>query len=117
LTHSEVREAAKAIDVRHETLNRWMGIPSFKEAYAQARRAALDTTIDQLRAASSEAVQALRRNLQCGDAGTENTAAKAILELLLKQGDGASAPKGTPVQIQVVYSPAMQVNINEPQDN
>ena len=112
LTHTELRAAAKAIGIRHETLSRWMHLESFREAYAQARRAALDQTIDLLRIASREAVETLQRNLQCGDPMIENAAAKVILETLLKQDDSTLPNKAAaPIQIQVVYAPATQVNI------
>ncbi len=49
-----------------------------------AQREVVNAAIGALQGAMVEAVETLRRNLSCGNAFAENTAAKSILEMSMK---------------------------------
>ena len=72
--------AAKKSGVSAATLRRWLRLPAFRSAYREARRAAVESAIGQLQQATTEAVEALRRNIKCGAAGHEIRAALGILD-------------------------------------
>jgi len=84
LRSGSVREAAEAIGVAPSTLLRWLQDPDFRAAFEAARERALEHAIAQLQAATAEAVQALRRNLGCGNPSVEVRAATAVLDAALK---------------------------------
>lgn len=84
LTERTMQDAAKKSGVSETTLWRWMQEPEFQSAYRQARRSVVEKAIGELQAACSEAVKTLHRNLSCGVASTEVTAAKIILEQATK---------------------------------
>lgn len=66
------------------TLRRWLRLPDFLAAYRQARAQVVESTVAALQQASVKAVATLTRNLDCGVAAAENTAARLILEQSLK---------------------------------
>ena len=118
LTHSRIHEAAKAIKVDSDTLRGWLKIPEFAEAYEAARREALDETVSALRLASQDAVRTLQRNMRCGQPAVEVAAAKCILDYLgLKGSDIQGADGRIPVQIQIVYAPKTQVNLDAKEED
>ena len=79
-----MQDAAKKSGVSEMPLWHWMQEPEFQSAYRQARRSVVEKAIGELYAACSDAVNALHRNLSCGVASTEVTAAKIILEQATK---------------------------------
>ena len=87
LTHSTVEEAAKACETSSATLHRWLKQEAFTRALQDARLAILDTATMQLRNAASEAVETLKRNLNCGKASDEIRAASIILDMAYKSAE------------------------------
>lgn len=79
-----IEEAAKVCGIGESTLWRWMQQPDFQAAYRDARRRVVEAALAGLQQAAGEAVGALRKNLTCGQAGTEVRAAVAILEQAVK---------------------------------
>ena len=79
LAHPTVAEAAEAVGVGESTVRRWLKDPAFERAYRAERSRALEGAIASLQAASSRAVEALERNLDCGVPSVEVRAAQAIL--------------------------------------
>ena len=84
LSHPTIRDAAQDCGISETTLWRWLNDAAFQSAYRQARRSVVERAMGELQAACSEAVTTLRRNLTCGLASTEVTAAKIILEQAAK---------------------------------
>jgi predicted negative regulator of RcsB-dependent stress response len=86
LTEPNIREAAKKAGIGENTGWRWLQDPVFKEAYQEARRAAVSQAIAQLQQASTEAVTTLRKVMADQDATPSSrvTAAKTTLEMALK---------------------------------
>ncbi len=79
-----IPEAATKAGVNERTLWRWLQLPGFQSAYRAARRQVVESAIGTLQQATSEAVDALRRNLTSGAPSVEVQAAKAILDLSTK---------------------------------
>ena len=74
-----LEDAAREARVAPITLRRWRERPAFAAAYQAARLALLESATNALRSATSEAVDALRRNLTCGKPAAEIRAAEVIL--------------------------------------
>lgn len=74
-----VEGAAKLAGVSPRTVARRLEDPDFKSALADARRALLSQALGRLADGTTEAAEALRRNLKCGLPSVEVVAAKAIL--------------------------------------
>jgi hypothetical protein len=84
LQHATIKDAAQACDISEKSLWRWLQREDFQKRYREAQRAVVDGAIGELQAATVEAVKTLRRNLTCGNAFAENTAATTILSQSLK---------------------------------
>jgi hypothetical protein len=78
-----VAAAAKA-GVSERTLLRWLAESTFQARYRAARRQVVEQAIAQLQRGTSEAVDALRRNLACGVPAAEIAAAKAVIDYSVK---------------------------------
>jgi hypothetical protein len=87
LSTRTVAAAAEQVGVGERTLGRWMAEPAFKARYREARQQIVEHAIGRLQQATDEAVEALRRNLECGVPAVEVGAAKAVVEYVLKVGD------------------------------
>ena len=87
LAHPTLPEAAAACSTSEATLRRWLQQPAFRAAYREARRQVLEVAVAGLQQAASEAAEALRRNLTCGQPGAEIRAAVAILDQAIKGGE------------------------------
>ena len=74
-----LEDAAREARVAPATLRRWRLVPAFAAAYQAARLALLESATNALRSATSEAVDALLRNLTCGKPAAEIRAAEIIL--------------------------------------
>jgi hypothetical protein len=80
LVFPTIRQAAQRARVSERQLRQWLKEDqAFREAYAQARRQALQHALGQVQAAASAAVARLRRLLASDDEGVVLQAAKAIL--------------------------------------
>jgi len=84
LTEPSHASAAARAGVSEATLHRWLRLPDFQAAYRLARRGVVETAIGRLQQATGKAVDALERNLTCGQAGSEIRAALGILAQALK---------------------------------
>ena len=84
LSHPTMREAAKDCGISETTLWRWLNDEAFQAAYRQARRQVVEQAMSELQAACSDAVATLRKNLNCGAANVEVSAAKTILDQAVK---------------------------------
>src|SRR5262245_38086769 len=82
LSEKTLAEAAQRAGVSERTLANWLKDPAFQALYAQARLGVLERTVARLLAAQGKAVEALERNVACGQPAAENRAA----ELLLSHG-------------------------------
>ena len=80
LSEPTIAQAAAKADVSESTLLRWLKDPAFSAAYRAARRSAVDAAVGRLQQAATEAVDALERNLRCGNPAVEVGAAKAVLD-------------------------------------
>ena len=80
LREPTTQAAAKAVGISDVTLWRWLQQPEFKERYRAARREVLEQAIARLQRATSDAVEALTRNLSCGVASVEVRAAQVIID-------------------------------------
>ena len=84
LTEKDVRAAAAKAGVSEATGWRWLKETEFVAEYRRLRRDAVEQATTQLQQASGEAVETLRRNLNCRNPQTEVSAAKIILEQATK---------------------------------
>lgn len=84
LLHQTVGDAAKACGIGETTAFRWLNEPEMRAKYQQARRLGTEQAIAQLQQSTSEAVEALKRNLRCGNFFVEVNAAKIIIDTSLR---------------------------------
>src|SRR5262249_35573461 len=84
LTEQTYARAAQKASISGATLYRWLELDEFQVAYRAARRRLIETTLGRLQQAGGEAVDALRRNLTCGEPGPEIRAALGVLEHSVK---------------------------------
>jgi hypothetical protein len=84
LSEQTVAAAAAKAGISEAMLVDWMKIPAFDGKYRAARRAAAEAgaaaVLVRLQQATSDAVDALIRNLTCGVPAVEVAAARAILQ-------------------------------------
>ncbi len=79
LSHDTIAAAAKAAKVSEATALRWMQDDAFQRDYRAARRNVVEQSLATIQAATTEAVEALRRNLNCERPSVEVAAAQAII--------------------------------------
>jgi len=79
-----VKDAARECGVTERTVFRYLQDSKFQERYKAARRGAIDDAVRELQGKSLQAVETLARNLTCGNAFAENTAAQMILAHAIK---------------------------------
>lgn len=84
LSQPTIRDAAKESNISETTLWRWLQEATFQSAYRQARRQVVEQAMSELQASCNAAVATLRRNLDCGAANVEVSAAKTILDQAVK---------------------------------
>jgi hypothetical protein len=84
LSEPTIALAAAKASVSESTLLRWLAEPSFKARYRDARRQVVELAVTGLQQATSEAVEALSRNMRCGVPASEIAAAKAVLDFAVK---------------------------------
>src|SRR5262249_19545356 len=80
LTEPTHQAAAAAAGVSEATLRRWLHRPAVRAACREARRRVVEDAGARLQQACGEAVEALRRNLACGNPRAEVRAAQIVLE-------------------------------------
>ena len=79
LQENSIQSAATVAKIGEATLRRWIKREDFQLAYQDARRKSFETSLYRLQILSSNAVNALRRNLDCGKPGIETRAADIVL--------------------------------------
>src|SRR5262245_28550089 len=84
LTEPTHAAAAAATGVGEATLQRWLRRPAFRDAYRAARRRLLEAALARLQQSAGRAVEALERNLTCGQPAHEIRAAFGILDQAVK---------------------------------
>jgi hypothetical protein len=80
LSEASLESAAARAGVSERTLKYWLKQPAFAAAYRAARQQVVEHAITLLQRTASLAVATLHRNLSCGKAATEVSAAGKILE-------------------------------------
>src|SRR5262245_12517963 len=80
LSEPTIAAAAAQAQVSERTLRSWLKEPGFRRAVREAGLALVGEAVGKLHGAAGIAVQALVRNLSCGQAGQEIRAALGILE-------------------------------------
>jgi hypothetical protein len=84
LTERTHIDAATKTGVSESTLHRWLRLSEFQTAYRRARRGIVEAAIGRLQQTAGKAVDALDRNLTCGQPGNEIRAALGILDHAMK---------------------------------
>src|SRR5262245_1822545 len=84
LTEPTHAAAAERTWVGAATLHRWLRRPAFRAAYHAARRSVLKAALARLQQSAGKAVEALERNLVCGNPAHEVRAALGILDQAVK---------------------------------
>jgi transposase len=80
LSTRTIPEAAAVAGVGERTVNRWLSEDEgFVTEYRTARRQVVEHAVSKLQNATTEAVETLRYNLNCGSPSTEERAALGIL--------------------------------------
>lgn len=84
LSEPTLEAAAQKAGIAPRTLRYWLDDPGFLREFRDARRAVVEGALARLQQAAGEAVDTLRRNLTCGEAGPEIRAALGILDQATK---------------------------------
>jgi hypothetical protein len=84
LAQPTIMLAAEKAGISESTLLRWLAEPAFRTRYRDARRQVVEAAIGRLQTVTTQAVDALARNLTCGIPAVEVGAAKAILDQSIK---------------------------------
>lgn len=84
LTERTIAAAAKCAGIGESTLLRRLWDPAFVTKYRAARRGAVEGAVAGLQQAATLAVDALKRNLRCGNPAVEVGAAKAVLDQAMR---------------------------------
>lgn len=89
LNSSTVRDAAIQSGLSEETLYRYLRDEDFKNEYKQAQRQVVESAISALASSATEAVETLRRNLNCDNPQAEIRAAQLILDNVFGNSENA----------------------------
>lgn len=84
LAAPSIAEAARAVKIGENTALRWLQVPEVQAQYRALRRQVVEQALATLQSATSEAVEALRRNLTAESGSVQVRAATAILEHAVK---------------------------------
>lgn len=84
LSKGTLKEAAQECGLTEVTLWRYLQDPNFQKQYRASRRQTVEGAISKLQSTATKAAETLERNLECGEHGPENTAARTILEQAIK---------------------------------
>ena len=84
LSEPTIAQAATRAGIAETTLLRWMAEPEFKARLRAARRSVVEGAVGRLQQVTTQAVDALARNLTCGIPAVEVGAARAILDQSLR---------------------------------
>ncbi len=84
LTEATIAEAAKKAGISEATALRWLKLPDVQTAYRAARREVVQHALASIQRATSEAVEALQRNLHATTGAVQVSAARALLEYAVR---------------------------------
>lgn len=84
LSHNTIRDAATESGLSEATFYRLLKEPDFKSEYRTRRREVVEASIGSIQQATTEAIETLRRNLNCGNKNVEVRAAAIILDNALR---------------------------------
>lgn len=84
LANETIAAAAKAAGVSEKTAWRWLQDEDFQRRYREARRRVVEQALTAIQAATTEAVETLRRNLHCEKPAVEVRAAESIIATAVK---------------------------------
>ena len=84
LTERTIDDACKKAKVSVSTYWRWMKEPAFLAEYRKARDGILENTVAQIQSLTSEAIETLRRNMNCKVPSVEIRCATIILDQSFK---------------------------------
>jgi hypothetical protein len=87
INNSTVRDASIECGLSEETLYRYLRNEDFKSEYKAAQLAIVDNAVSALQQAANEAVETLRRNLNCNNPQAEIRAAQLILDNVFGNSD------------------------------
>src|SRR6516165_7576021 len=80
LSADSIGQAAQQAGVCEKTLRNWLASADFAAAYRAARQQIVEHTVGVMQSTCMKALDCLTRNMSCGKASTEVTAAGKILE-------------------------------------
>ena len=87
LTTSSVKDAATQSGLSEETIYRYLRDDDFKSEYQNRQSQIVEGVVSSLKQTALEAVETLRRNLNCDNPQAEIRAAQIILENVLGNAD------------------------------
>jgi bacillopeptidase F (M6 metalloprotease family) len=93
LESATITDAAKKCELSEKTLRRYLEEKEFSDEYAEARRQVVESAVTGLQNAANEAVETLRRNLNCDNPQAEIRAAQLILDNVFGNSEN-SKPHG-----------------------
>jgi bacillopeptidase F (M6 metalloprotease family) len=99
LESASIIEAAETSGLSEKTLRRYLEEKEFSDEYAEARRQIVAHAVSGLQQAANEAVETLRRNLNCNNPQAEIRAAQLILDNVFGNSENAK-----PIEKQIVIS-------------
>jgi predicted DNA-binding transcriptional regulator AlpA len=102
LNASSIKDAASISGLSEETLYRYLRDEDFKNEYEQAKRQVVESAISALAASANEAVETLRRNLNCDNPQAEIRAAQLILDNVF--GNSENSKPATDKQIVISFN-------------
>jgi len=78
-----IEDAARRAKVSVRTMYNRLQNPEFKRAYNDRRRDLVEISLGRLEKSLDRAIHTLNKNMGCGRASDENTAAKAVIDYVL----------------------------------
>lgn len=84
LSSDSIAAAAQAVKISQKTAIRWLADADFQRDYRAARRSVVEQSLAAIQAITGEAVQTLRRNLNCGRPSVEVAAALGLMDRATK---------------------------------
>ncbi len=102
LESASITEAAQSCELSEKTLRRYLEEKEFSDEYAAARRQVVESAVTGLQNAANEAVETLRRNLNCDNPQAEIRAAQLILDNVF--GNSENSKPATDKQIVISFN-------------
>jgi len=87
LSEPSIRQAAAVAGLGEKTIRRWLRQPEFSRAYQEARRQVFADALADLRVATHDAVEALRKVVREETGALRVKAARTVLELSIRSAE------------------------------